>query len=167
MFRVISSTESRAPQLLKLGQKFCSGANSVAAVLCFDHAFDASNQAIVLSGQDVTANLLTFFNYTQLLKKLALKPDPSIDVAVQKLLGIQPLSNNEFLIPSHTELHRLLKSTRMRLGESDEGMTASRTNLPAAVKLSLRERLRERLSQVGTVERTKNWPLPASLLFVR
>jgi hypothetical protein len=158
----------RPQQLLKLGRKFCSsGTNIVSAVLCFDHAFDISHQATVLSGQDATANLPAFFDYARLLKKVAFELDPSKDVAVQKLLGIQLSSKNEFLIPIQTELHRLLKSTQMRLLESPEGMTASGTRLSEAVKISLRERLVRTLSLMGTVERSKDWPLSASLFFIR
>jgi hypothetical protein len=101
-------------QLVQLGQKFClEHMNHVAAVLCFDYVSKIFHQAISSGGQHSTANLSAFFNYAQLLKKMALDLNPSKDIAVQELLGVQPLSNNDFLIPIQTELHNLLESSRL------------------------------------------------------
>jgi hypothetical protein len=155
-------------QLLQIGQKFCSsGTNIVAAVLCFDHAFGPSHQATVLSGKQAATNLPAFFDYARLINKLALELDPSKDKTVQKLLGIQLPSSNEFLIPTQTELHSWLKNSPMQFLKTSEGMTVSGTELSGLVTTSLRRRFQQTLSLMGTLERIKDWPLSGSLLFIR
>jgi hypothetical protein len=122
-----------------------------------------------MSGQQATTNLPAFFDYARLLKKVALVLDPSKDAAVQKLLGIQLLSNNDFLIPSQTELYSLLKSSPspIQLRETDEGLAVPERGLFKVVKRSLYERLQRTLEPIGTVDGMKDWPLSATLLFIR
>jgi hypothetical protein len=165
MFRAIVSMD--LSQLLQLGQKFCSnGTNIVAAVLCFDHAFRVgpSHQTTALSGEQATTNLPAFFNYTRVLKQVALELDPSEDPAVQNLLGIQLRSSDEFFISNRTELHSLLKRSPMQSRKTNDGMAVPRAELRRVVKASLLKRLEQTL---GTVERIKDWPFSASVLFIR
>ena len=165
MFRAIVSMDRSI--LLELGQKFClGGTNIVAPILCFDHAFDVSNHAIVLSGEHATANLPAFFHYTRLLNMVALDIDLANEVAVQKLLGIQPSTTNELFVPAHTKFYGLLKKTRTRicLGEIHDGITIPGKSLTRVVAESFREYLLQTLSQVGTVE---SMPLATRLLYIR
>jgi hypothetical protein len=168
MFQAVASMD--LSRLLQLGRKFClERTNHVAAVLCLDHVFGISHQATSLSGQHATTNLPAFFDYVRLLKKVAFDLDPSKDVAVQKLLGIQLLSRNDFLIPRQTELYSLLKSSPspIQLRESDEGLAVPKRELSEVVKGSLCERLRRTLSPIGTVNTMKGWPLSTTLPFIR
>jgi len=166
MFQAIVSMD--LSRLLQLGRNFClERTNPAAAILCLDHVFSVSHQATSLTGKQATSNLPAFFNYARLLKKMALSPDASKDLAIQKLLGIQPSSNGGFLIPTRTELHTLLKGSQIRLQVTDKGMVVPGQKLPEAIKVSLRERLGRTLSLVGVVERIKDWPLSANVLFIR
>jgi hypothetical protein len=168
MFQAIVSMDRS--KLLELGRKFClGGTNIVAPILCFDHAFDASNRAIVLSGEHVADNLLAFFDYARLLNKVARDANLAEEVAIQKLLAIQPFSTNKLFVPVHTKFYSLLKKTQMRLGDiqDPDGMMIPRKSLTRAVTESFHQYLLRTLSQVGTVENTIDWPLATRLLYIR
>jgi hypothetical protein len=113
------------------------------------------------------AKIPAFLDYVRLLKKVALNLNPSNDVAVQKLLGIQLLPSNDFSIPIQTELHNLLKSSPMKLQENNEGLTVPGRELSKVVKASLDERLRRTLSLIGTIDIIRDWSLSKTLLFIR
>jgi hypothetical protein len=165
MFHAISSRD--LPQLLQQGRKFLECKNTVTATLCLDHVFSVSCPTPNMSSQQALENLPDFFAYVRLLRTVA-DIDPVKDLSVQKLLGIQLPSGYLFLIPTETELHDMVNKSRIRPDRAtDDGMWVSGQKLFEAAKLALRDRLRQRLSLVGTGQTIRPWPLSASLVFIR
>ena len=107
------------------------------------------------------ANLLAFFHYAQLLNMVALDMDLMKEVAVQKLLGIQPSTTNELFVPAHTEFYDLLRKAQMCLREIHDGITIPMKSLTQVIMESFHKYLLQTLSQVGTVE---SMPLATRLL---
>jgi hypothetical protein len=149
--------------LRQLGKRFFKRTNIMAAILCFDHVFRAISPTTGVSSQQAMENLPILLEYIRLLTL-----NPSEFESIRKLLGIQELSRNYFLIPTETTFFTVLKQLHMFTGSSsDEGTRISGRELPQAAKIFLHHRLRHPLSLVTTVNVLRDWPLPTSLPFVR
>jgi hypothetical protein len=162
MFQTIISRDK--PQLQELGRKLM-GTNYIAAALCLDHLFNTAPQISRTSSPlQVVAIMSSFFDYTQILQEIS-RWNPCTNSSFRKLLGIELVSDNVFLIPAQTCLYEQLAEYRIPVqGSSDDGADISRPELRILVERSLRDHLRNALSRVGSV---RNWPLWAVPLFIR
>jgi hypothetical protein len=149
MFQAIMSGDQT--QLRKLGKGFASE-KPFAALLCLDHVFQEIPRFQVSDSPQIAEVLTVFTTYIRLLRDTALNPDPCHDSAVQKLFGFRHLTENDFLLPTDTFLHRnMLKRGLRPLRWNDEGATISGRDLSRLFSDCLWERLRDRVLQEDDV----------------
>jgi hypothetical protein len=136
-------------QLRKLGEKFYKvDRNTVAALLCFDHVFKTAPRMLVATSSDMAHTLEAFHAYIQLLRDMALHPDPCNTPSIQKLFGFRALTEKDFLLPTHTFFERVMSEHgETAIRSSDDGHVVSSWVLARMFKRSLCERLRDKILQ--------------------
>ncbi|PCH33046.1 hypothetical protein WOLCODRAFT_62498 [Wolfiporia cocos MD-104 SS10] len=146
MFRAIISNES--PALLSLADQFLNEHhNEAAALRCLDHVFASTPKLQVAAPLDVASDLQKFYLYTRLMQKLAYSPRPCRNEDIQRLFTFEPATEDSFLIPEHTFLHRRCNDrlTPM-LRSTDQGIIVLEGELDKLVKDVLKERLYTRVT---------------------
>ncbi|KAG1841504.1 hypothetical protein F4604DRAFT_1598121 [Suillus subluteus] len=135
--------------LKKLALTFQEHGHHTAALHCLDHFFARSVDIRPFQLHEMASFLETFHTYARLLYQTSTLHDPlgRRECDVQRLFSIEPLSGDEFLIPSGTFLHDSVTTTQNNrlVSMHQSGYKASRRNATELIYLSIRTILKDKV----------------------
>ena len=164
MFQAIIAKNTQTLQ--SLGLSFYHSDNKPAALLCFDHIFNAPKfDESTLDGMAFSLDI--FYKYAKLLRDVAFIQDPCSHLFVQKLFSIQPLREDYFTLPIGTFLYDAVAE---RGNLPFDGKTAQRpvsnVDLSRTLKATLSDRVRMRVTEETEVFMTKATSMSPCLNFL-
>ncbi|KAG2034062.1 hypothetical protein BDR03DRAFT_993883 [Suillus americanus] len=135
--------------LKKLALTFQERGHYTAALHCLDHFFTRSTDIRSFQLHEMAGFLETFHTYARLLYQTSTLNDPlgRREYDVQRLFSIEPLSGDEFLIPSGTFLHDSVTTTQNNhlVSMHQSGYKASRRDATELIRLSIRTVLKDKV----------------------
>ncbi|KAG1825456.1 uncharacterized protein BJ212DRAFT_276627 [Suillus subaureus] len=135
--------------LKKLALTFQEHGHHTAALHCLDHFFTRSTDIRPFQLHEMASFLETFHTYARLLYQTSTLPDPlgRRECDVQRLFSIEPLSGDEFLIPSGTFLHDSVTATQNNrlVSMHQSGYKASRRDATELIHQSIRTVLKDKV----------------------
>ncbi|KAG1841503.1 hypothetical protein F4604DRAFT_1961164 [Suillus subluteus] len=135
--------------LKKLALTFQEHGHHTAALHCLDHFFTQSTDIRPFQLHEMASFLETFHTYARLLYQTSTLHDPlgRRECDVQRLFSIEPLSGDEFLIPSGTFLHDSVTTTQNNhlVSMHQSGYKVSRRDATELIHLSIRTLLKDKV----------------------
>ncbi|KAG1864912.1 hypothetical protein F4604DRAFT_1683323 [Suillus subluteus] len=136
--------------LKKLALTFQQRGHYTAALHCLDHFFTRQTDIRPFQLHEMASFLETFHTYARLLYQTSTLHDPlgRRECDVQRLFSIEPLSGDEFLIPSGTFLYDKVTGTPQNnrlFSVHQSGYTASRKDATELIYLSIRTVLQDKV----------------------
>lgn len=149
MFRHLQSNSLE--QLLELSDKFLNHhKNPICSLRCLDHAFSSPSLFHDMTFETAPQTLRYFKSYTEVLQIPLFFPDPLKESDIQKLLAINKISDEEFIVANNSILLNqkyALNDAIHTLRTGDGGSVISRWELMRLMAWVLRKHLHTRITE--------------------